>query len=237
MLVRPTDPALGDDPAAPSAAAPERAVAFGRAQRHSSRVRVLKFALPLAAGIIAVAFPLYSYMVAPPAVAIQADSSVLTDGKLVMAHPKLSGFTKDNLPYSMIAERAVQDATNQGLVELDGIDAKLPMGAKVNAAVEATKGFYNRDANTLKLTQDITVTTTDGMVAKLKSAFLDLGKGIMKTDDPVDITRNGSRINSDTMIVQDRGKVLVFEKRVRVNIDPATMKAAENTDGAANAVQ
>jgi hypothetical protein len=29
----------------------------------------------------------------------------------------------------------------------------------------------------------------------------------------------------------------VFERRVRVNIDPATMKAAENTDGAANAVQ
>jgi lipopolysaccharide export system protein LptC len=237
MLVRPTDSALEDDIAAPPVPPGERAVAFGRAQRHSRRVRVLKFALPLVAGVIAVAFPLYSYMVAPPAVAIQSDSSVLTDGKLVMAHPKLSGFTKDNLPYSMIAQRAVQDAANQGLVQLDGIDAKLPMSPKVNAAIEATKGFYNRDANTLELQQDIVVTTTDGMVAKLKSAFLDMGKGTMKTDDPVDITRNGSRINSDTMIVQDRGKVLVFEKRVRVNIDPATMKAAENTDGAANAVQ
>jgi len=70
----------------------------------------------------------------------------------------------------------------------------------------------------------------------LKSAFLDIGKGIMKTDDPVDITRNGSRVTSDTMTVQDNGKVVVFEKRVRVNIDPATMKAAENSDGAANAV-
>lgn len=223
--------------AAPSDVPAERAVAFGRAQRHSRRVRVLKFALPLVAGVIAVAFPLYSYLVTPPPVAIQADSSVLTDGKLVMANPKLSGFTKDNLAYSMIAERAIQDAANQGLVELDGIDAKLPMSARVNAAVKAAKGLYNRDANTLTLTQDITVTTTDGMVAKLKSAFLDIGKGTMKTDDPVDITRDGSRVTSDTMTVQDHGKVLVFEKRVRVNIDPATMKAAENTNGAANAVQ
>ena len=223
--------------AAPSDVPAERAVAFGRAQRHSRRVRVLKFALPLVAGVIAVAFPLYSYLVTPPPVTIQADSSVLTDGKLVMANPKLSGFTKDNLAYSMIAERAIQDAANQGLVELDGIDAKLPMSARVNAAVKAAKGLYNRDANTLTLTQDITVTTTDGMVAKLKSAFLDIGKGTMKTDDPVDITRDGSRVTSDTMTVQDHGKVLVFEKRVRVNIDPATMKAAENTNGAANAVQ
>lgn len=198
---------------------------------------MLKFVLPAVAGVIALAFPLYSYLVAPAPVAIQADSSVLTDGKLVMANPKLNGFTKDNLPYSLVAQRAIQDATNQGLVELDDIDAKLPMSARVNAAVEAAKGFYNRDANTLKLMQDITVTTTDGMVAKLKSAFLDMGKGTMKTDDPVDITRNGSRVTSDTMTVQDHGKVFVFEKRVRVNIDPATTKAAENTDGAADAVQ
>jgi lipopolysaccharide export system protein LptC len=193
--------------------------------------------LPVVAGAIAVAFPLYSYLVAPPAVAILADSSVLTDGKLVMANPKLNGFTKNNLPYSMVAQRAIQDVAMQGVVELDGIDAKLPMSAEVNAVVRAAKGFYNRDANTLKLTQDVTVTTSDGMVVKLKSAFLDIGKGTMKTDDPVDITRSGSHVSSDTMTVQDNGKVLVFEKRVRVNIDPATMKAAENTDGAANAVQ
>ena len=28
------------------------------------------------------------------------------------------------------------------------------------------------------------VTTTDGMVAKLKSAFLDIDKGTLKSDDP-----------------------------------------------------
>jgi lipopolysaccharide export system protein LptC len=223
--------------ATPAAIPSSRAVAFGYAQRHSRRVRLLKFTLPVVAGIIALAFPIYSYLVAPAAVTVQADGSALSDGKLVMANPKLNGFTKQNLPYSMTAQRAIQDVAKQGLVELEGIDAKLPMSAEVNAAVEAAKGFYNRDDNTLKLSQEITVTTTDGMVAKLKSAFLDMAKGTMKTDDPVDITRNGSRITSDSMAVQDNGKVLVFEKRVRVNIDPATMKAAEDTNGAANAVQ
>lgn len=75
------------------------------------------------------------------------------------------------------------------------------------------------------------------MVVKLKSAFLDMGKGNMKTNDPVDITRDGSHISSDTMSVENNGKILIFEKRVRVNIDPAKLKTAENQSGETNAAQ
>ena len=238
MLAPATDPTAPDETAAAKAdVSPSRARAFGNAQRHSRRVRLLKFALPLAAALIAVAFPLYSYLMAPVSIAVNADSSALTDGKLVMANPKLQGLTKQNLPYSMIAKRAVQDITKQGLIELEGIDATLPLNADLSAKVEAARGLYNRDSNTLELSQDITVTTSDGMVAKFKSAFLDMGKGIMKTDDPVEITRDGSRIASDTMNVENNGKTLIFEKRVRVNIDPASLKTADNANGAAHAAQ
>ncbi len=214
-----------------------RAMAFGHAQRHSRRVRLLKFALPLAAAVIAVAFPLYSYLVAPDAVPVQADASAFSDGKLVMAHPKLDGFTKQNQPYSMSAFRAVQDVSNEGVIQLEGIDAKLPFGSGNFAVVKAAHGIYNRGNNMIDLDKDFTVTTTDGMVAKMKSAFLDMGKGNMKTDKPVDITRGGTRILSDTMSVQDHGKVLVFETHVRVNIDPASMKAANDKGGEPNAVK
>jgi lipopolysaccharide export system protein LptC len=238
MLAPATDPTAPDETAASQAnVSPARARAFGNAQRHSRRVRLLKFTLPLAAALIAVAFPLYSYLMAPVSIAVDADSSALTDGKLVMANPKLQGLTKQNMPYSMVAKRAVQDIAKQGLIELEGIDATLPLNADVSAKVEAARGLYNRDSNTLDLSQDITVTTSDGMVAKFKSAFLDMGKGIMKTDDPVEITRDGSRIASDTMNVENNGKTLIFEKRVRVNIDPASLKTAENANGAAHAAQ
>ncbi|MFS9599196.1 hypothetical protein, partial [Klebsiella variicola] len=67
----------------------ERAVAFDSAQRHSRRVRILKLALPVIAGIIAIAFPVYSYLKTPPAAPVQADGSAFSNGKLVMANPKL----------------------------------------------------------------------------------------------------------------------------------------------------
>ena len=68
-------------------------------ERHSRRVRVLKFAAAAAAALIAVAFlGLFlsrgtrlghrSRPTAPP----------ISDGKLVMANPKLNGFTKEKHP-------------------------------------------------------------------------------------------------------------------------------------------
>ncbi|TIT48198.1 MAG: LPS export ABC transporter periplasmic protein LptC, partial [Mesorhizobium sp.] len=211
--------------------------AFGIAQRHSRRVRILKLAVPLVAAAIAVAFPVYSYLAAPVSIQVQADGSAFADGKLVMANPKLNGFTKQKLPYSMTALRAIQDVSKQGIIDLEGIDAKLPLSADNVAAVNASHGTYNRDGNTMSLTSDVIITTTDGLEAKFKSVFLDMGKGTMKTSDPVDVSRGGSRITADSMSIQDNGKIVVFENRVRVNIDPASLKAAEAMSGASNAVQ
>lgn len=205
--------------------------AFARAQRHSRIVWVLKGVLPVLGAVTAVAFVVYSYIATPASVAVQTDGSAISDGKLVMANPKLEGFTKDNRPYSMNAVRAVQDFQNEGIVELEGIDARLPIDAENWATVDAAHGIYDRDKNTLDIDSDVTVTTSDGMVAKLKSAYLDIGKGGMTTDDPVDIEVDGGKITAETMSIEENGKVLIFENRVRMNIDPKQMKSTQQANG------
>jgi lipopolysaccharide export system protein LptC len=237
MLARPIEPTNTETGWAPPDLGPARVDAFGIAQRHSRRVRFLKLAVPLAAAAIAIAVPVYTYLVAPGSIQVQADASAFANGKLVMANPKLNGFTKQKLPYSMTALRAIQDVSQQGIINLEGIDAELPISTDNVAAINASHGSFNRDGNTMSLTSDVTITTTDGVAAKFKSVFLDMGKGTMKTNDPVDVSRGGSRITADSMSVQDNGKIVVFENRVRVNIDPASLKAAEAMSGESNAVQ
>ena len=224
-------------PGAAHAGADNRQAAFGRAQQHSRRVRRLKFVVPAIAIALAVAFPLYSYIVAPETVPVATESSAFSDGKLVMSNPKLEGFTKALLPYAMTAVRAIQEAGNEGVIELEGINARLPINAGTTARVDAAKGTYDRASNTLNIDSDVTVTTTDGMVVKLKSAFLDIDKGNMKTEQPVDISRPGSRITSDTMAVEEGGKVMIFENRVRMSIDPAANRADQKKSGDTNATQ
>jgi lipopolysaccharide export system protein LptC len=212
-----------------------RVDAFGRAERHSRRVRLLKLALPLAAIGMAAGFVGYSFLSTPVAVSIDTEGSAFTEGKLVMASPKLEGFTKDGRPYLVVASRAIQDFAQQDIINLEGIDAKMPVERDNWARVEAKSGVYDRAANTLDVKSDITVTTTNGMVAKLKSAFLDIRKGSLKTPDPVDIQFNGSKITADSMALLENGKLVIFEKRVRMNIDPVQMKAAQAARGDTNA--
>lgn len=237
MLARSDETSDAGTAPAPAAPGGTRGDAFNRAQRHSRRVRVLKFAVPLLAVAIAVAFPVYSYLKAPLSVSVQADGTAFSDGKLVMANPKLNGFTKQKLPYSLTATRATQDVGQQAVIDLEGINAKLPVATDNIVSVDAAHGIYNRDANTMDLTSDVSVTTTDGLVAKFKSIFLDMGKGSMKTSNPVDVSRGGSRITADSMSVEENGKVVVFESRVRVTIDAGSLKAAEAKSGEQNASQ
>jgi lipopolysaccharide export system protein LptC len=208
-----------------------RAEAFSRAERHSRRVRRLKVVLPLLAVALAAGFAGYSFMSTPAAVAIQTEGTAFAEGKLVMNSPKLEGFTKDGRPYSVNATRAIQDFDKQDIVNLDGIDAKMPVEAANWARVEAVSGVYDRKANTLDVPTDILVTTTDGLVAKLKSAFLDINNGSLKSAAPVDIQAHGSRITADSMAVLDNGKRVVFETRVRVHIDPVQMKGRPGGQG------
>jgi lipopolysaccharide export system protein LptC len=224
--------AAGAMPTSPSGVLPKARSedAFRIARRHSRTVRVLKWMLPTLAVFMALAFVAKSYLSAPVAVEIKAEGTALSDGKLVMSNPKLEGFTKDNRPYSMTAMRAVQDVANEAIVMLEGIGAKLPIDAANWATVDAARGTFDRVKNTLDLNSEITITTADGMVAKLKSAYLDIGAGLMTSKEPVDIMLDGARITSDTMSIAQNGKLLVFDKRVKVNIDPRAMDAAGGQD-------
>lgn len=231
MLARPTEPTAIEANRAVSL----RATAFDRAERHSRNVRRLKWLLPAIALTTAAAFGAYSYASRPTAISVSTEGQEIADGKLVMANPKLEGFTKDGRPYSMTADRAVQNFEQQGIIDLEGIDARMPVQADNWATVVANGGTYDRTANTLQLSGDITLTTEDGMIAKLESADLDIGAGSMKSSAPVDIRREGSSITADSMNMLDDGKLLVFEKRVRMNIDPIDIKAAEQASGGVNA--
>lgn len=199
---------------------------FARAKRHSRRVRLLKFAFPLAAVLIGAGFAGYSYLASWGSVSVDIAGTRIESGRLVMASPKLEGFTSENLPYAMTAARAFQQIGDSDKVELEGIDARLPIDAANFATIVAPKGLYDRDKNTLVLDGLIQVTTTDGMAATFRSVFVDIGKGAMTTSEPVDVKREGASVAADSMSVSENGKVFVFEHNVRMAIDPGRFDAA-----------
>ncbi|MER2536639.1 MAG: LPS export ABC transporter periplasmic protein LptC [Rhizobiaceae bacterium] len=234
-MARSFDPAQEVTSQAASASA-ARAVAFGRAERHSRRVRRLKVILPfLAVGLAALFAGIYLVNRPAPVEVASVEDQAFSEGKLVMSNPKLEGFTRDGRPYTMTAVRAVQETGMQGLISLEQIDARMPVDVGQWAQVRAKLGVYDRAANTLKLTDDIKVNTEDGMSAQLTSAFLDITSGRLTSSEPVDIRLRGAGITAEAMEMLDNGKRLVFDRRVRMNIDPSTASLPRQTSGEPNA--
>jgi lipopolysaccharide export system protein LptC len=198
---------------------------FARAARHSSRVRLLKIALPLLALVLAGSFAAYSYLESPVAIGFDLSSTAIRDGKLVMASPKLEGYTTDNLPYAMTAARAVQDATNTNVIELEDIDATVPIGDGTTANIDARRAVYDRLNNTIQLNDPMTLSTSDGKSATLQSASIDMRAGTLVTEHPVVIRVDGASIDAGRLSIAENGKVLVFDNRVQMNLDPRRLSA------------
>lgn len=207
---------------------------FYAAQRHSTRVRVLKTALPVAAVLIAVVFSWFTFFATPPATVKVLLGDGAEDGKLVMTSPNLNGFTKDNLPYKMTATKATQDAKQSGVIALEGISAELPVGTRGRATIAAQSGIYDNVNQRLQLNKEFTVTTDDGLHAKLQSADVNIASGQITTDKPVDIRSGNTHISANRMQVQDKGSVLRFEDHVTLEIDPGNAPGDETVKSGQN---
>jgi lipopolysaccharide export system protein LptC len=213
-----------------------RAAAFHRASRHSQRVRWLKLIVPITAVAMIVGFVLYSWVSTPSGMSVDLQGAAFSEGRLVMANPRLEGLTSDGRPYEMTAVRAIQNIDAESVIDLEGLEASMPAEDGNVAHVVARTGVYDRAANTLRLASDIVVTTTDGVVARLSSAFLDITASRLTSSEPVNIERHGSRITAGSMEMLDGGKRMIFETRVRMNIVPAPADAGQQASGGTNAV-
>ena len=221
-------------PATRQAAPRDRRVeeAFASARRHSGRVRLLKLALPVAAMLMVVAFVGRSWLAAPEVGDVDLGSLAIENGRLVMADPRLEGVTGSNdRPYRMTAARAIQDIGTGARIDLEGIDATLPVDDEGWMTVTASTGVFDREANRLDIDSELTLTTDGGVKAVLKSARVDIAAGSLDTDDPVDISLDGAHITADSMTVRDKGAVLIFENRVRMNIEGGRLRGAQAAEG------
>ena len=198
--------------------------AYGAALSHSARVRRLKVMLPVAAVVVSLAFIAVSMVRAYLPENLKIEGAKIENGKVVMAKPAIAGRNSDGINYSMLAERALQDIKNPSLITLETIKAAVPVNDDLIARVEAQSADYDRSTDKLALTSPFTVLLSNGLTADFKSAKLDIKGGSMSTDDPVTITKEGTSVVANSLKMTDKGRVITFEGKVRMNVDPSAIR-------------
>ena len=195
--------------------------AFRAARRHSRVVRILRVAIPLAVvlgftGIFLITYfnPLRLLAKLP----VDVGNLVVSGTKITMEHPRLSGFTGDARAYELSADAAKQDLTKPDLIELRNIHAKVQMQDKSTMEMSATAGIYDSKGETIKLDQNIVLSSSTGYRGRLSQATVDIRKGNVLSEQPVEVDLLQGTLNANRLEIADSGDLVRFGGGVNMTL-------------------
>ena len=191
---------------------------FKSARHHSLLVRLLRKILPAVAIVSSLTFVALAAVSYVPIGDVSVGGASLRDGRLVMETPKMAGFDAKGQPYDVKAQRALQDLSKPDLIELEKINANIPMDKTSFAKLTADEGTYDSEAEKLQLRKNILIKGARGMDIDLESADIDVRTGSLKSMKPVRVVSDTSQVSAQSVEVQDSGKRIIFRERVRVTI-------------------
>jgi lipopolysaccharide export system protein LptC len=197
---------------------------FAIAARHSRMVRVLRVAVPAAvilsmATIIAISI-FNPFRLLLPKLPVDMGNLVVSGTKVTMESPHMAGYTPDQRPYEVWAKTATQDLTDPDHVDLKTLRAKVLMEDRTTTVtLDALNGLMNTKDQLLDLHKDIFLQTSTGYEARLSQAFVDMAKGIVTSEEHVDVKLLNGTLTSDRLRITGGGELIVFEGNVVMNLD------------------
>ncbi len=197
--------------------------AVRRAGRHSVMVRVIRIGLPIAVvgGLTALAAVTYfqptQMFDKVPAV---GGKLAVQGSKITMELPRIVGFTRDNRAYELHAESAVQDISSPDVIELQNLRARLEMQGNDVVNLTANSGTYSTKVDKVVLRDQVVVTSQQGYKAVLREAAVEMKKGNVVSEQPVDITLPNGWLKSNRMQIVDSGDLVRFDRGVTVYLEP-----------------
>jgi lipopolysaccharide export system protein LptC len=196
--------------------------AVRRAGRHSILVRVVRVGLPIALVVGGASLGLMTYL-QPPQVFERGPGVggklAVQGSKITMQLPRLAGITRDARAYELNAETAVQDIASPDVIELQNLRARMEMQDKDVVTVTANSGTYLTKADKVVLRDQVVVTSGQGFKALMREAAIEMKKGNVVSEHPVDITLPNGTLKANRLEIVDSGEVMRFERGVILNLD------------------
>jgi lipopolysaccharide export system protein LptC len=187
---------------------------FRAAVRHSRRVRVLRIAIPIGIAIVlgVIAFAMwFNPLRMLSNLPIDPGKLVLSGTKITMEQPRLAGYTRDSRAYELTARAAAQDLAKPDLLELKDIRARVEMQDKATIEMTAANGIYDTKADVVRLGENIILSSSSGYQGRLSEAVIDVKKGNIVSDRPVEVKMLNGTLNANRLEVVDNGDLVRFE--------------------------
>jgi lipopolysaccharide export system protein LptC len=155
-------------------------------ERYSNFVLIMKRALPVAAGVIALAVLIYAMQPREArhwAMTWENQTEIANDR--TMMRPRLMGTDDNGSPFTVNADTAVQDGPGTMRIRLNKVRAQITMQDGLWVQLEAQQGLVNSEKQELDLTGGIRLTADGGYEAHTTNAHFDLARGTVTGRNPV----------------------------------------------------
>ncbi len=207
------------------AVSPGRARAFTAAARHSARVKRLRRAILIGAAAVTAGILWYSYFRAKDMgdAHLSLDRRGISNDKITMAHPRLTGLRRDGKPYDVIAETGVQSPKDPNRTVLTRLNAKLYMADGSETRILGDEGVYNNAAQTLDLSGNVRIKGSN-FILSLRKMRMDFKANVFSSAEPVRLDLDSGWVEANSMTSSDNGETITCSGDVKSQFSQAAQQ-------------
>jgi len=189
---------------------PKRALTLTAARQHTRFIRVLRMAL---LGVAALLIGLLAYFIIDRP-EMNAGTQAVGGESVRMTNPRYTGLDGQGLPFNLTADYAIRDLVNMSAVKLvnpvlsfsQGSDGEIKAGSRI----VAQGGSYDSAAQTMELTTDVVVRTTDGNICRTSHALINARAKTVTGNQPIECEGNFGTMRGDQYEILDDYSRFVF---------------------------
>ena len=187
-------------------------------QGHTQRVMALRTLLPVAA-LLVLAVVLFWPFVSRQLIALPPIPSM---PQLTMEQPRFSGTDDQNRPFSLSAERAIQQPNRLLLIDLEKLEANMTMSDGTPVSGSALRGRFDQEKKRLWLGGNVQVQQPSGKVRFTTSEmFVDFSRRAVWGNRPARLSGDFGTIEGERFRVYDGGRIMMFTGAARAVLNTA----------------
>tara|TARA_R110002072_G_scaffold10287_6_gene48009 strand:- start:394 stop:1077 length:684 start_codon:yes stop_codon:yes gene_type:complete len=177
-------------------------------QGYTRFVRIMRFALPLAAIVLVVVLVLgqktQESIIEPIDEATTPELSKESIERNELLNPKFESMDKKNQPYKITADRAIQGKKNKDLIMLDRPIGTMTLDDGMSITVHSDTGAYRQDTERFFLQGGVFLEQNQGYTMQTDEAHIDLRQNYVWSEKQV--TGQGPDITIDASGVRANGQ-------------------------------
>ena len=149
-----------------------------------------------------------------------AETAAPVSTEVVVTDSRMTGFDRERQPYSVTAERAVQDSAEPNRVQLEGVAGELHRASGDILGLAARTALFDSRTDVLQLEGDVRLVSAGRFVAEMAKADVTLTDKRLRSQGPVRVTFDRGRITAGGLEITEDGNRVVFFDRAKVTFGP-----------------